>query len=1220
MTYTRVYTQSLGECRDISLAGGKAANLGRLIRAGFPVPDGFVITTRAYRLAQEQAAVGSVPAELPAVVAEEVRLAYHAMAGGPVAIRSSATAEDTATASMAGQYETFLNIVGEASLLDAVWRCWVSLHTPRTRAYLHEQGIDPSGVAMAVLVQRLVSAEVAGVLFTTNPHPNGHREMLVEASWGLGEAVVSGQVQPDTLRLDQETGRVLAASIADKHMQVTAGSREDPLVEELRRRQPCLCGRDVHRLWHLGKRVAAHFGAPQDIEWAIHAGKLFVLQARPITTLQDAEAYEDVLRSTRQQLRQALAAGRGPWVLHNLAESLPHPTPLTWSILRRFMSGSGGFGAMYRQAGFAPSPTVNREGFLDCLAGRIYMDVSRAPDMFFENFPFAYDLVELQRSPDASQTPPTLPRGSLASRLKAGRRLAAATAKLQALAADFDRQLRDRFFPSLARYVADAKQLDLRSLSAEQLVDCWQTHEQQVLDTFGPQSLLPSLISEMALAELRVFLAEQFWDEEPDSLALLISSGGPPDRTVSSDLELYEVGQGQRPLATWLAEHGHRASGEFDLAAPRWREQPEAVHAMAARLAVGDSPQERYRRHAEAVERRIQLLRERLSGRDRREFERCVELVRRYVAFREDAKDFLMLGYDLLRDLALEAGRRLDVGQDVFCLTRDDLFDAIRVGFAPFHLIEQRKLAYRTEARLKLPRVIDQPTLDALGAMPDREPTADGHQAFAVSSGEASGPARILAAPADAGDLGRGYILVCPSTDPSWTPLFVNAAGLVLERGGSLSHGAVVAREMGLPAVVLPEATQLFREGELLRVDGDRGWVGSSSEAGRQTVASAAIDPDDVRVPQELIPPPPGPKDRRAARLRNVLAIVWAAYLLAVFLLPECWAYQPTLSALDFLFWPMVRSWGKPATVAMIAAGLAALTLIVQKLVTDNRRLREAKHRAAALQKQAHALPQDSRRRAALLRLATPVQLRTLLAALVPIAVLLGPMLLPFLWFKQRIDPAVWNVTAGSAVQVVALVESDWREPIRIEVPPPVAVDDATPRERTLSPLRQTLERLLALYRQPRSDPAAPWELQAAPDLAREQTANDLQAYLAAGLPPQGITWLVRPPEDRSGQFPVAVTTPGHPPVTVCVVLGEEYPPVPRITKVAGDSPIQELRVVYPKPRLEPVFWRPLARVLGDHPGPLAARLAAIDVGWLWLYILAYLPTLLLVRRILKVA
>ena len=215
----------------------------------------------------------------------------------------------------------------------------------------------------------------------------------------------------------------------------------------------------------------------------------------------------------------------------------------------------------------------------------------------------------------------------------------------------------------------------------------------------------------------------------------------------------------------------------------------------------------------------------RLTGAQRREFDGLSALVRRYVALREDSKDFLMLGYDLLRDLAREAGRRLDIGDDVFYLTRDEVFDSLRVGFAPYHLIEQRKIAYRAESRLTLPRVIDAQAIDTLGETPAVKPNADGHKALAVSTGEATGPARIVRSPAEAGDLGRGYILVCPSTDPSWTPLFVNAAGLVLECGGTLSHGAVVAREMGLPAVVLPEATSLFHEGEELHVDGSRGWV-----------------------------------------------------------------------------------------------------------------------------------------------------------------------------------------------------------------------------------------------------------------------------------------------------------------------------------------------------------------------------------------------------------
>ncbi len=200
---------------------------------------------------------------------------------------------------------------------------------------------------------------------------------------------------------------------------------------------------------------------------------------------------------------------------------------------------------------------------------------------------------------------------------------------------------------------------------------------------------MPSLIASMAIGQLRAFAAGHFWDEDPDALVRLISSGGSPDRTVLCNAQWWEVGRGDRPLETWLAEHGHRGPGEFDLASPRWREQPEAVRRMAAHLAAGDSPLVRHQQNVAAVRQAIESHRRRLSARDRRELDRRIEMVWRYVAFREDGKDFLMLGYDLLRDLAIEAGRRLDAGDGVFFLTRDELLDALRVGFAPYHLIDE---------------------------------------------------------------------------------------------------------------------------------------------------------------------------------------------------------------------------------------------------------------------------------------------------------------------------------------------------------------------------------------------------------------------------------------------------------------------------------------------------------------------------------------------------
>jgi uncharacterized membrane protein (DUF106 family) len=350
------------------------------------------------------------------------------------------------------------------------------------------------------------------------------------------------------------------------------------------------------------------------------------------------------------------------------------------------------------------------------------------------------------------------------------------------------------------------------------------------------------------------------------------------------------------------------------------------------------------------------------------------------------------------------------------------------------------------------------------------------------------------------------------------------------------------------------------------------------------------------------------------------LAIVWAIYLITFFVLPQQWVHQPTLRALDGILWPIVRILGKPSVVAIVAVAVATLTLLIQRFATDNRRLLEAKRRAKAIRRQTDSLPKESRRQAALTRLATEVQVRTMMASMVPIGVLLGPMVMPFVWFRERIDPTVWNAPAGSAVQVVATVDSNWTEPVRIDVPQPFVVDDSTPVSRTLPPIRQTLERLLALYRQGRNDPNEPWELRYAPDLGREQTANDLQAYLDAGVPPQGITWLIRPPDTLNGLFSTVVTANGHPPVKVDVVLGEAYPPAQSRTAGPAGSPLKEVRVVYPKPRHEPVFWRPFASLAGHEQVPWVARLAAIDIGWLWLYILVYLPILVLTRAVLKVA
>ena len=321
MTYTAWFDE-IGK-DDIALAGGKGANLGELSHAGLPVPPGFVLTTAAYDAFVEsnhigEAIVGRASAgraedpaafeevaegiralfsggKVPEEIADEIRAAYEEMsedAETAVAVRSSATAEDLAGASFAGQQDTYLNVRGAEALLEAVKSCWASLWTARAMAYRARQGIDPATVSLAVVVQRMVESESAGVMFTANPANGRRNEVVISAAWGLGESVVSGSVTPDSIVVEKESGRVISREISDKEVMTVyteSGTEERP-VPEARRRQPVLDDEMAAELARYGARIEELYGSPQDIEWALSEGELFILQARPITALPEPEA------------------------------------------------------------------------------------------------------------------------------------------------------------------------------------------------------------------------------------------------------------------------------------------------------------------------------------------------------------------------------------------------------------------------------------------------------------------------------------------------------------------------------------------------------------------------------------------------------------------------------------------------------------------------------------------------------------------------------------------------------------------------------------------------------------------------------------------------------------------------------------------------------------------------------------------------------------------
>jgi pyruvate,water dikinase len=1306
----------LEECRDAGLAGGKAVNLGVLLRAGFPVPGGFCVTTAAYRGARGFTPAPGTPGEgwgggseqktstvqsplpnpppeyrgrgqeeyrqngnghLPSELVAAILAAYDSMGRGPVAVRSSATAEDMAGASMAGQYDTFLHVHDEQTLLQAVKNCWQSLDSPRTRSYLKEHGIDINQVAMAVVVQRLARADTAGVLFTANPRTANRGEMLIEAAWGLGEAVVSGRVQPDVLRVDRGSGDVVDHRISDKRIMIPHGADGEVETPEHLRKAACLAEDHIKQLWQLGRKAADHFGGEQDIEWAIEDGRLYLLQSRPITTLQDAEVYEQILQSTRVELKREMEAGHGPWVRHNLGETLPHPTPLTWSVMKRFMSGAGGFGAMYRMAGFVPSPAVCADGFLRLIAGRVYMDASAAAGMFFDNFPFRYDVEALRSNPDAAAAPPTIPDGSLLSRWKSGRRIAAINRGLSRTADDLDHRLHKKVFPEFEKWVTQERSADLSRLSNTELAELWRSRQKRVMDELAPLSLLPSLVEGMVLGELRETLAETVWDEDLDEMAATLSSSPTPNLTLQADAGLFEIARGKRTIDQWLEQFGHRAAGEFDLSTPRWREQPDAVLSMANRLAGGADPMHLHEEHAAKVRAKVESLRQRMSAGEATEFERRLDRVWRYIAFREDGKYYLMLGYELLRQVALEAGKRLEVGADVFYLTEQEMLTAlgapnatpspsysgeragVRGGMAKDAATERpsdkvavsdarpltptlspvyggegvvnalretiaaRKREYRAEARISVPHVVDAGAIETLGAPPKL--SAEGtHEAFAVSTGVAVGPARIVRSPAEAGDLGKGYVLVCPSTDPNWTPLFVNAAALVLECGGTLSHGAVVAREMGLPAVVLADATQIFRDGEIIRVDGHHGAVGPASEhdnvAKPQATGESAeveVDPLDIHIDPLLVPPPAGAKDRRAARLRNIGLLVWGIYLALAFLLPENWLYQPSLRVLDAVFWPLVPRFGKPATVAIIAAGIAVLTMVLQRILTDNARLLEAKRRANLLSKQAAKLPAGSPRRTTITRLTAPVQVRLLGAAIVPMALGLGPMMMSFFWMYARMDPATWNYPPGTPLQVVATPQASARGVVTLSASPELQLNDKSAQQiEDPAALQAALTQLLAAWKSPTppSDPLLADQIAQAK--SRGESPEKLEAFMSGGVKPAPLNWSIRPP-NAAGAFPITVRGSDSAALTLTAVLGDVAPPEPRIVQGDPGTSLSEVQIVYTGVPASG-FWKPFAGV--TTKSFVDRGWNQWEVGWLVVYLIAYLPAMFLARKMLRLA
>jgi phosphoenolpyruvate synthase/pyruvate phosphate dikinase len=869
----------------LALVGGKAGNLGEMSRAGLPVPPGFCVTTDAYRLATSGGDLGDIlndiaatptadtialsahaararaailSMKMPAAIAAAVADAYRELGDGqPVAVRSSATAEDLPFASFAGQQDTYLNIVGVEAVLDAVHRCWSSLWTDRAVSYRATNAIDPRSVRLAVVVQRMVDAAVAGVMFTANPVTGKRAETVIDASPGLGEAVVSGAVNPDHFVVNTSTGEIVERRLGDKRFVITAtsGGGTTHVTRDAADGSYCITDDQVRALVALGERVARHYGSPQDTEWAIdHAGVPWLTQARPVTTLFPLPG----ARSTTD-LRV--------YFCFSLAQGLHRPlTPMGLSAFRVVGTSAARIYGLT-----VADPLIGPSGVGEA-AGRLFFDITAMMRNGLGRtiFPKVLDVMEarsavvlrsLFEDPRLSVTQRS--RGPYVRRIARiairfgvpiliARSLLRPVATRQRLAAIEDdlirrttppdnatpaerlefviAQLEESIIPNMPRVMpAAAAGFAMLGLAGKLLGDEAEPDDLQAVLRALPHNVtteMDSALWRLATA-LRANAAEAELVRSTPAVelsAMYIAGSLPP-----------VVQQG---LSEFLAKYGHRAVAEIDIGVPRWSEDPAHILGVLANYLRLDDPERApdamFAGSAAEAEAMVAALTSRARRRGRlrgRVVAFALNRARQLAGLRELPKYYAIVALAQLRrqlaavGAALAATGRLSIADDVFFLNLREARAAL-AGQDMKDVVRTRREEYAHEMRRRhVPRVLlSDGTEPEAQIVPARK--IDGAlTGTPASAGSVTGRARLILDPVGA-HLEPGEILVAPSTDPGWTPLFLTAGGLVMEMGGANSHGAVVAREYGIPAVVgVAGATSQIATGQQITVDGTNGVV-----------------------------------------------------------------------------------------------------------------------------------------------------------------------------------------------------------------------------------------------------------------------------------------------------------------------------------------------------------------------------------------------------------
>ena len=847
---------------SLESVGGKGASLSRLIQAGLPVPDGFHITTAAYRqfvdenelqprifavltgidLAQPSTLESAsqriqelfAQAQVPVEVGDAIELAYAELRGveTPVAVRSSATAEDLPELSFAGQQETFLNISGIQAVQEAVKRCWASLWTARAIGYRMQHEIDQEAVSLAVVVQELIPAEFAGILFTANPISGQRDEVVINAAWGLGEAIVGGKVSPDTVMAEKQTGKVKQVQIAEKMVMTVRtrqGTEEQPVPVE-KRKERVLSDARVAALVKLARAAEALFGLPQDIEWCWVKGHFFLLQSRPITRLAP-EPVKWILPNPKAQYMRAGIVDFMPDPLSSLFSTLGIPSIHQLGITQVMKELTG-------------SEAILPTDYILTINGFAYLcGTFSFHEWWWMITKMTPKMMGMLREGATYWRDKALPRyANVISRWQ-GRQL---------------ESLKDVDLWKGIQEVQDAAMLHLASLMIATMGASGGTEGlftkvyEKVVRKDGDPAATTFLMGYNSIpirAEKSLYDLAEWVRTQPELAAYLLES--PTSELVEQLVKpLFQI---SAPLSPEFASRFHSHLEQFghiiynlDYARPLPLDDPtpmvEAIKMYLRRQ--GTNPHERQKN---AEERRLQAkqtLLVRVKGLRGWAFRTTLKYAQKLAEVREDALASIGLGYPVLRRMLLALGGRfveagwIEQAEDIFCLEKNEIEEFVKAKEQNQPLpslaetVSERKVNWEVMKRISPPPMLP-PNKKYMGfdvtvfiGVSEKDQLGNTLKGVAASAGKVTAAARVLHGPEDFDQMQPGDVLVAAITTPAWTPLFAMAAAVVTDVGGPLSHGSIVAREYGIPAVMgTGVATKRIQSGQVITVDGNAGIV-----------------------------------------------------------------------------------------------------------------------------------------------------------------------------------------------------------------------------------------------------------------------------------------------------------------------------------------------------------------------------------------------------------